>query len=260
MSAETKPIIIIVPGAWCPSSVYELLTSRLQKAAHQVHALDLPSNGNPPNLSSDWQPDVQLISSTVQKYADDGEDIVIVAHSAGGATSTEATKGLSKVDRQARGQAGGVVRLVLIAAFVPDVGPTVVTLEQSRAIFPWVIFDGEIDYPDPRQAKGILFNDLPDEEAESYAAQLQESAWRARHSAYTIVTYAGWKHIPCSYLLCRKDKTVVPEMQEMWIAQEGGMFDDVVRLDIGHCPFLSRPEFVESFVRRAAGEKDVQLD
>ena len=256
-SGFAKPTIVIVPGAWCCSSLYEPLISRLEHAGNKVHAIDLPSNGDPPSFSPDWQPDVNLISSTVESYADQSETIILVAHSAGGASATEAVRGLSVQDRRETGKPGGIERLVYIAAFAPDLGVSPFTHEQVRAAFYWALLDGEIDYPDPKLAVEILFNDLSPGDVAKYMPSVQKSAWRGRHNASTEVTYAGWKHIPSSYLICQNDKVVIPEMQEMTVAQEGSQFDDVVRIQAGHCPFISQPEIVERFVRRAAGEKDV---
>ena len=256
-SRSSKPTIIIVPGAWCRPPLYDPLIDRLSHAGYKVHAIDLPSNGEPPNFSPDWQPDVKLISSTVESYADRGETVVLVAHSAGGASATEAVRGLSAQDRQAGGKPGGIERLVYIAAFAPDGGISPLTHEQVRAAFYWALIEGELDYPDPKLAAEILFNDLTPDEVSKFMPLVQKSAWRARQSAFTEVTYAGWKHTPSSYLICQNDQTLVPEMQEMIVAQERSKFDDVVRIQAGHCPFISQPEVVERFVRRAAGEKDI---
>ena len=260
MSSSTKPTIVIIPGAWCPSSIYEPLTSRLRNTGYKVHPLDLPSNGDPPTLSPDWQPDLQTISTAIQTHADEGEDVLVVAHSAGGASASQAVQGLSKEDRQAEGKLGGVIQFLMLAAFTPAEGPNPNTVEDLRQLFPWVVADDEIDYPHPDRAAEILFNDLPSDQASEMASRIQKSAWKARHSVYTTVTYAGWKHIPSSYLLCENDNTVVPQFQEMMIAQEGGKFDDVVRLPAGHFPFISQPDFVARFVRRAAGERDLELE
>ena len=103
----------------------------------------------------------------------------------------------------------------------------------------------------------FFFNDLSPEDVAKYRPFVQKSAWRARCNADTDVTYDGWRHIPSSYLLCQKDKAIPAEMQEAMVAQEGSMFDDVLRIDAGHCPFISQPELTAKFVRRAAGEKDI---
>ena len=51
-----------------------------------------------------------------------GRDVVVVAHSYSGSPATEAMKGFSKKDREAQRLAGGVVRLIYIAAGVPIEG------------------------------------------------------------------------------------------------------------------------------------------
>ena len=97
----------------------------------------------------------------------------------------------------------------------------------------------------------FLFNDLSPEDVDKYRSYVQKSAWRARQHAETEVTYVGWKHIPSSYLLCRNDKAVPVEMQEAIVAQEGSKFDDVLRIDAGHCPFLSQPDITANFCSKS---------
>lgn len=259
-STHTKPTIIIVPGSWIRPPLYEPLAAPLRRAGYEVHILDLPSNGDPPSFAPDWQPDIKTIASAVEFHADQGKDIVLVPHSAGGGSSTEAVRGLSKANRQELGKAGGIQRLVYLAAFAPDLGVSPIPHEEVRKIYWWAPVEGEIDYPRPDLVADILFTGLPPEEVDKYLPSVQKSAWRARQSAYTDVTHAGWKHIPSSYLICTRDKAVVPELQEMMAAQEGSKFDDVVRLDAAHFPFITHPEFVSKFVRRAAGETDVVLE
>ena len=251
---EKKPTVVIVPGAWCRPGLYDILASRLQDAGYQVRILDLPSNGDPPAFASDWKPDVRLISSTVESYADQGEKVVIVAHSAGGGSTTQAADGLSIQNREAAGKEGGILRLVYIAAFAPELGVSPFTHEQVREMFHWALVEDEIDFPDPKLLDEYLFNDCSPEDVSKYRQYVQKSAWRARHNAFTDVTYVGWKHISSSYLICQNDKAVIPDMQEAVVAQEGAKFDDVVRIQSGHSPFISHPQIVERFVRRAAGE------
>ena len=261
MSSSTsgKPTIVIVPGAWCRPGLYDPLASRLQQAGYKIRIVDLPSNGDAPFFAPDWQPDIRLISSTVESYADEGDTIIVVAHSAGGASTTEAVRGLSVEDRKAEGKPGGIERLVYLAAFAPEVGVSPMTHEQVREAFYWALIEDEIDYPDPRLVDEFLFDDVSPEDVEKYRPFVQKSAWRARQHAETEVTYVGWKHIPSSYLLCQNDKAVPAEMQEAMVAQEGSKFDDVLRIEAGHCPFLSQPEVTAKFIRRAAGEDDITV-
>ena len=85
-------------------------------------------------LAPDWQPDIKLISSTVESYADEGDIIILVAHSAGGASTTEAVRDLSVEDRKAGGKPGGIERLVYLAAFAPELGVSPMTHEQVPGV------------------------------------------------------------------------------------------------------------------------------
>ena len=68
------------------------------------------------------------------------------------------------------------------------------------------------------------------------------------------VTYAPWKHVPSTYILCDQDATMgVPPQQKLVAPERGGKWN-VVHLDAGHSPFLSMPEKVEQIIREAAGE------
>ena len=156
-STSEKPTIVIVPGAWCRPGLYDPLAKRLQQAGYKIRIVDLPSNGDPPFFAPDWQPDLKLISSTVEYYADDGESVVVVAHSAGGNSVTEAVRGLSIQDRKAAGKTGGIERLVYVAAIAPELGPVPMTHEQVREAFYWALIEDEIDYPDPKLADEIFF-------------------------------------------------------------------------------------------------------
>lgn len=258
-SASEKPIIVVVPGAWCRPGLYAPLTDLLQNAGYKVHVVDLPSNGDPPSFAPDWTPDLRLIASSVESYADQGENIVVVAHSAGGASATEAVKNLSVQERQDAGKLGGVSRLVYLAAFAPELGVSTLTHEQVREMFYWALIEDEVDYPDPKLLDEFLFTDLSPAHLVKYRPFVQKSAWRARQHANTDVTYVGWKHIPSSYLITQLDKAVPSEMQEMIVAQEGSKFDDVLRIQAGHSPFISHAGITANFVRRAAGEKNIVL-
>lgn len=66
--------------------------------------------------------DAFFIASFVSKLADASEEIVLVAHSYGGAPASESLAGLSLLERQKHGKPGGVVRLAYITAVVPKVG------------------------------------------------------------------------------------------------------------------------------------------
>jgi pimeloyl-ACP methyl ester carboxylesterase len=66
------------------------------------------------------------------------------------------------------------------------------------------------------------------------------------------LTYEAWKHIPSAYIICLNDKSI-PLKQVRQIVKDANI-EMVLELKTGHCPYLSQPEAVAEFVRKAAGE------
>lgn len=75
--------------------------------------------------------DIENIKSTLTKLADQGNDIVLVMHSAGGLLGNEGAVGLSKPERQAEGKPGGIVAAIYVAAIVPNLGKTILEMNNE---------------------------------------------------------------------------------------------------------------------------------
>jgi len=95
-----------------------------------------------------------------------------------------------------------------------------------------------------------LYNDLPEEEANKWSAKIQ---YQASGCFASEQTYAAFKHIPSTYILCELDRAIPPQMQEAMTTQPGANFN-VVRLNASHSPFLSMPKETAEIIRKAAGE------
>ena len=117
-----KPTILIVPGGFTLPELYNEVTSHISSKGYPVHALHLPSVGYKTDHPGTMQDDAAFISSEISKHANQGKDVVLVAHSYGGVPATESTKGLSKLQRQQHGNAGGLVRLAYISSIILPVG------------------------------------------------------------------------------------------------------------------------------------------
>ena len=246
METTSKPTIVLVPGAWHKVLQYTPLISRLERAGYEVHGVDYSSTGpNPTNANFD--PDVAVVSNTIAKLADRGDNVMVVVHSAAGIIAGEAAEGLSKAERKKNGREGGIVRMVYICAFAAAEG--VALWDATGGPDPWIIVDGAILHPD--RPKEIFYNLCTPEVAEENARQL---SCLARGLCESKPTYAAWKHIPSTYLICENDKAIPPAAQEAMVSQPGAKFD-VVRCEGDHSPFLSLPDFTAEVVRRAAGEE-----
>ena len=78
-----------------------------------MYPVDYPSTGPNPTHST-FEPDVTKISFAIESVADQGKDIVVVVHSAAGIIAGSASKGHSRVDREAVGKNGGITHLVFV--------------------------------------------------------------------------------------------------------------------------------------------------
>src|ERR1700751_1543222 len=102
-----KPVIVLEHGAWADASSWNSVISRLQRRGFTVYAPPNPLRGLPQD--SDY-----LHQSLTQNPALQGQPVILVAHSYGGAVATGAAVGDPEVKA-----------LVYVDAFIPDQGDTV---------------------------------------------------------------------------------------------------------------------------------------
>lgn len=119
-----KPHIVLIPGAWHSGDCYDILVPFLQNSGYQTTALTLPSVGAEPPLT-EIEPEIGHIRDNIIPLLNQDQDVVVVMHSYAGFAGTAALKGLSKTDRQAAGQTGGIISLVYLTAWMVDVGQSV---------------------------------------------------------------------------------------------------------------------------------------
>ncbi len=110
---------------------------------------------------------------------------------------------------------------------------------------------------DPRQAPAVFYNDMSRAEAEYWTSQLLPQSIGV---FWSQTTYASWRYIPTTYVLCGQDQCVTLPYAEMMLqtATESrpNMIDTVERCeDGGHSIMLSRVEWTTNMLRRAAGER-----
>jgi pimeloyl-ACP methyl ester carboxylesterase len=117
-----KPIILIVPGGFTLPELYSDVITHVASKGYPIEALHLPSVGYKTSVPGTMQDDAAFIASEISKHADEGKDVVLIAHSYGGLPATESAKELSKADRQRQGKSGGLVRLAYISCIILPVG------------------------------------------------------------------------------------------------------------------------------------------
>lgn len=105
---------------------------------------------------------------------------------------------------------------------------------------------------EPEGNAKINFSDLPYDEALEWAKKMPS------HSMPSFggrLSYPGYRDVPVSYLFTTEDPVVVPELQQRCIGiieTAKGEKVDVVSLDSGHFPFLSRAEETARIIEKVA--------
>jgi len=90
----------------------------------------------------------------------------------------------------------------------------------------------------------MFYQDLSDDIAASLAQDLQPQSLAA---FWSTTTHAAWRHIPTTYVLCTADvpTTVAAAQYLVDSAKASGdhKIDNVIKVDAGHSPFISKPEW-----------------
>lgn len=117
----SKPSVVIVHGACHVPEHFDDLTSVLRGAGYRVVVPPLPSTDlNPAVLSMD--PDIQVVRKSIRAELDDGQDVVVFAHSYGGMPASSALPDLDRKSREELSLPGGVIGIVYCACMIPDKG------------------------------------------------------------------------------------------------------------------------------------------
>jgi pimeloyl-ACP methyl ester carboxylesterase len=209
-AAESNPTIVLVHGAFASPEGWSKAADALHKDGYQTAtpALDMDSVAG----------DVAIVRSTLDSIAGDK---ILVGHSYGGFVITNAASGRTDV----RG-------LVYAAAYVPDTGETINSLEVgytpgtflthlvlAPAGFPFVIDDPQF-FPE----------DFAQDLNPKLAAQI--TAEQRPTSVYVFGTPSGpgaWHDIPSWYAISGADRAIDPNLQRFMAERAGSttvQFDD----------------------------------
>jgi hypothetical protein len=120
--AETRPFIVIVPGASQNPAHYGYLSHLLFQAGYPVFTALLPSVGAADKVSV--QDDAEYIRNKMILPVLDYEerDVVLLMHSYSSAPGSAAVTGLGKGERRKQGKKTAVIGQVYLAALLPKGG------------------------------------------------------------------------------------------------------------------------------------------
>ncbi|KAL1847795.1 hypothetical protein Daus18300_013837 [Diaporthe australafricana] len=251
MSTPRKPFTLLVPGGLSAASMYDPVVEELTKRGYEARGVPLPTvrlhtETGPVREPPTMYEDAGFIASQAEALADAGRDVIIVSQSYGGVPSTESVRAVSKAARRKLGKPGGVVRLAYASSLVPELGIAANEVLRNRPRAEGLSVEMDMD------AARLMVPELSEEEGVRLASGL---CYHSSTSFTNPLTYAGYKDVAVSYLLCENDIVIPPESQTDMIElveRESGKMVDVTKVQAGHAPNLvAFKEFVDWIVMMA---------
>ncbi len=221
--------VVLVHGAWADGSGWKSVYDVLTRDGYNVSIVQEPETS--------FQDDV---AATKRVKAQQDGPCILVAHSYGGAATTEAGNELS------------VAGLVYVAAHMPDAGGS--EAEDGRR-FPSDLSkstgikktpDG-FTYLDPAQFQEYFAADVPLDQAK-FMAQSQAPNFADNFKA--VITKAAWSTKPSWMVVAGSDRTINPEL-ERWYAKRAHSHTIEVP-GASHAVYVSHPKEVAATIEDAA--------
>lgn len=221
MTAQNRPRIILVHGAWVGPWEFAPLVEILLERGWEVDALDLPSTGTTESMFQD----AAAISAAIDRA---GGPVVLVAHSYGGVPVTQA------------GDHPAVERIVYVAAFALDAGESVIASVGGSLPEAWGIADGQVTMGRSRDERVDLISaDMPPGVPREASEQLADLFRPQSLPSFSdAVSEVAWRVKPTTYILTESDGVVSPAFQESLAVRSGA---EIIRIPHGHAPFQEDP-------------------
>ncbi|KAH6651438.1 alpha/beta-hydrolase [Truncatella angustata] len=241
----SKPTVVIVPGAWQMPAAFDNFSRKLNEAGYPTYLVELPSVGGTEMPLSGLAGDIQAVRSALNQVCQDGKKAMVLAHSAGGLSGSNAIEGYD------------VAGIIYLAAFVIPKGTSVLELV-GGAPLPWMDVQDDRVFARPNLVSQTFFNDLAPELQAKWASAMTHT------SAALFATpsqYEPWANgVPRGYIFCSDDNALPPPYQQQMIAQLGPEVV-IASLHAGHCPHLSVANELlhafESIVSQLRASEDV---
>jgi pimeloyl-ACP methyl ester carboxylesterase len=226
----------LVHGAWHAGWCWELLTPLLQRAGHEVVAVDLPSEDG--SASFDDYADVVCTALA------DHDDVVLVGHSFGGYTIPLVA------DRRP------IQHLVYLCALVPEIGrsPFDQLSDESEMLNP--LREDGLSAPDDQlrqvwvdrdRARRLLYAHCDEPIADAALDRLRPQSFYPATLPYSLDRFSA---TPATYVLCRDDQMLRPRWSRQVAHDRLGA--NIIELPGDHSPFLSRPSDVADLLLQPA--------
>lgn len=259
MTADDKPTVVIIGGAFHTPANYNELASALRVSGFEVHVPRLPTcNGaRPPN--ADFTDDTKLIRSYVESLVFAGRTVVSIGHSYGGQVMSNALHGLGLEARSSQGLKGGVSNLIYMAGYILPEGMSTYDkskefskLEDAHLVFD-MAEDNTMVLRDAPLMLGLRGPGNKEAEIGEYVKSL--CRWHAKGMMQPI-EQAAWREIPVSYIQATSDLLIPIAAQQSMVESVEKTLDNTGRnvqtftVKSGHCPHFTTAQRVEDVVNK----------
>ncbi|KAL8896117.1 MAG: hypothetical protein Q9207_007871 [Kuettlingeria erythrocarpa] len=240
------PTVVLIPGAFHVASAMDVLSAELQHAGINTRSMGLVTVNN---ASLTVKDDVQALLAELLHplILQERKEIVLYLHSYAGFPGSAAIAGLSKQERSAKGEEGGIVGLIYQSGFCPTLGDTLVKMIGGNYA-PWQAPDtttGLLNVIDPKRT---FYADVKEPLATQAAKQIYPQSTDSFNSAPGPVYYGIEEYKDRRvYIHTSEDQAIPPFAQDLFVANSGAEWD-VRKLDTSHSPFLSEPAQLASLV------------
>ena len=116
------PSIVLVPDFWTGAVSYMMAKPAFESKGYETETVVLPSTSGGTELNATMDDDIAAIREVVKGYVNDGKEVVMVCHGAGGYLGCSAIQGLTAKARRDEGFKGGVIKIFFIAAQLYEEG------------------------------------------------------------------------------------------------------------------------------------------
>ena len=230
----TNTTIVLVHGAWADGTGWEEIIPLLQKEGYKVIAVQNPLV----SMANDVETTKRVIDGETGK----GRNVVVAAHSYGGAVMSGAAAGNP-----------GVKALVYIAAFAPDAGERLDAFIQQ---YPTDIFSAfEPDaagfvYLSADKYRPIFAGDLPERKT-----RVMQVSQKPTHGAIFGQSnpVAAWRTVPSWFIVAQEDKVINPDLERFYASRADPERERTTEIKASHVVFISRANQVARIILEAAG-------
>jgi pimeloyl-ACP methyl ester carboxylesterase len=240
-SAQPKPTIVLVHGAWADGSSWAAVTAKLQREGFTVNAVPNPLRG----VASD----AQYLEDYLATVAG---PVVLVGHSYGGMVITDAAR-----------ENANVQALVYVDAYIPAPGETLEQLtgaqpgselDPNTAINVVPLHDSAGDpvnadlYVKPALFGRLFTGSAPAKVSDAFAASQRPLAYSALGEPFAGIP--AWQSIPSWVLIGTADRVLPPAQQQIMATRANAAL--VVRVNAPHLSMVTNPDAVAGLITTAA--------